>query len=86
MSGRPASPRLVHLLTEHGPDARLLAGRQSLMPAMNLRLASPSVLIDIGRIGGLDGIERRVRCCALAPSLVMKLCCTTRPLPSMCHC
>ena len=44
------------LLTTHGPDARLLAGGQSLLPAMNLRLASPSLLIDIGRIGGLDGI------------------------------
>jgi carbon-monoxide dehydrogenase medium subunit len=45
------------MLTEFGPDARLLAGGQSLLPAMNLRLASPSVLIDIGRIGGLDGID-----------------------------
>ena len=47
------------LLRQHGPDARLLAGGQSLLPAMNLRLASPSVLIDIGRITGLDGIEVR---------------------------
>ena len=47
------------LLARHGPDARLLAGGQSLLPAMNLRLASPSVLIDIGRITGLDGIEVR---------------------------
>lgn len=47
------------LLTGHGPDARLIAGGQSLLPAMNLRLASPSVLIDIGRIPGLDGIEVR---------------------------
>jgi carbon-monoxide dehydrogenase medium subunit len=45
------------LLAEHGPDARLLAGGQSLLPALNLRLAAPSLLIDIGRIGGLDGIE-----------------------------
>lgn len=47
------------LLAEHGSDARLLAGGQSLLPAMNLRLASPAVLIDIGRINGLDGIEVR---------------------------
>lgn len=47
------------LLSEHGPDARLIAGGQSLLPAMNLRLASPSVLIDIGRIDGLGGIELR---------------------------
>ena len=45
------------LLTEHGSEARLLAGGQSLLPAMNLRLASPAVLIDIGRIHGLDGIS-----------------------------
>jgi aerobic carbon-monoxide dehydrogenase medium subunit len=47
------------LLVQHGGDARLLAGGQSLLPAMNLRLASPGVLIDIGRIEGLDGIEVR---------------------------
>jgi carbon-monoxide dehydrogenase medium subunit len=47
------------LLSRHGADARLLAGGQSLLPAMNLRLASPSVLIDIGRIAGLDGIDVR---------------------------
>ena len=37
----------VALLMEHGPDARLLAGGQSLLPMMNLRLARPSVLIDL---------------------------------------
>jgi aerobic carbon-monoxide dehydrogenase medium subunit len=47
------------LLAQHGGDARLLAGGQSLLPAMNLRLASPALLIDIGRIEGLDGIEVR---------------------------
>jgi carbon-monoxide dehydrogenase medium subunit len=47
------------LLGQHGEDARLLAGGQSLLPAMNLRLASPALLIDIGRIAGLDGIEIR---------------------------
>jgi carbon-monoxide dehydrogenase medium subunit len=45
------------MLAGHGPDARLIAGGQSLLPAMNLRLASPSLLIDIGRIAGLDAIE-----------------------------
>ncbi len=43
-------------LAAEGPDARLIAGGQSLLPAMNLRLASPRMLIDIGRIAGLGRI------------------------------
>lgn len=39
------------------PEARLLAGGQSLVPLMNLRLAQPGVLVDINRIGGLDEIR-----------------------------
>jgi carbon-monoxide dehydrogenase medium subunit len=44
-------------LAAGGPDARLLAGGQSLMPMLNFRVASPSVLIDINRVPGLDAIE-----------------------------
>jgi carbon-monoxide dehydrogenase medium subunit len=44
------------LLAEHGYDAKLLAGGQSLVPAMNFRLAAPAVLIDLNRIAGLDGV------------------------------
>ena len=40
------------------PDAKLLAGGQSLLPAMKLRIARPSVVVDIGGLG-LDGIEER---------------------------
>jgi carbon-monoxide dehydrogenase medium subunit len=43
----------VALLGEHGDDAKLLAGGHSLLPLMKLRLATPSVLIDIGRLGEL---------------------------------
>lgn len=46
----------VAALGEHGADARVLAGGQSLMPMLNLRLLEPSVLIDINRIPGLDRI------------------------------
>jgi aerobic carbon-monoxide dehydrogenase medium subunit len=44
-------------LSEHGADARVLAGGQSLVRLMNARLATPSVLVDINRIPGLDGID-----------------------------
>ncbi len=47
------------LLAEHGDDAKVLAGGQSLGPLMNLRLASPAVVVDINRIGGLDAIDAR---------------------------
>jgi carbon-monoxide dehydrogenase medium subunit len=45
----------VALLGEHD-DARLLAGGQSLIATLNMRLSQPSLLIDINGIGGLDGI------------------------------
>ena len=44
------------LLAQYGDDAKLLAGGHSLLPMMKLRLATPSVLIDIARIPGLDKI------------------------------
>ena len=47
------------LLEAHGDDAKLLAGGHSLIPMMKLRLATPAVLIDIGRIPGLSGISVR---------------------------
>jgi carbon-monoxide dehydrogenase medium subunit len=44
------------LLAEHGGDAKPLAGGQSLIPAMNFRLATPAVLVDLNAIDGLAGI------------------------------
>jgi carbon-monoxide dehydrogenase medium subunit len=46
----------LELLHEHGDDAKVLAGGQSLMPLMNLRLARPKVIVDINRLSGLDAI------------------------------
>ena len=46
----------LDLLGECGPDARLLAGGQSLVPVLNFRLARPRALIDINRVPGLAGI------------------------------
>ena len=45
------------LLAEHGDDAKVLAGGQSLLPTMALRLGPPEQLIDIGRVPGLDSID-----------------------------
>jgi aerobic carbon-monoxide dehydrogenase medium subunit len=45
------------LLGELGPDAKILAGGQSLVAMMNFRLARPSALVDITRIHGLDYLE-----------------------------
>ena len=47
----------LELLGEHGDDAKVLAGGQSLMPMLNMRLAQPKVVIDINRIPGLDYIS-----------------------------
>jgi len=47
----------VRLLTEHGDDAKLLAGGHSLIPAMKLRLASPHYLVDLGTVPGLRGVR-----------------------------
>ena len=41
-----------------GREAKVLAGGQSLVPLLNLRLARPSVLIDLGAVDGLERIER----------------------------
>lgn len=45
------------LLARHGDGAKLLAGGQSLLPALNLRLSAPSILIDIGRLPELQGVS-----------------------------
>jgi carbon-monoxide dehydrogenase medium subunit len=44
------------LKARHGEEARFLAGGQSLVPAMNFRVAQPAVLVDLNRVAGLDGI------------------------------
>ncbi|HEX7243036.1 MAG TPA: xanthine dehydrogenase family protein subunit M [Longimicrobiaceae bacterium] len=52
---RPATvEEALDLLARHGYDAKLLAGGQSLVPAMNFRLAQPAVLVDLNRVEELD--------------------------------
>jgi carbon-monoxide dehydrogenase medium subunit len=45
------------LLADAGDDVKLLAGGQSLIPVMKLRLADPAVVVDLGRIGELSGVR-----------------------------
>ena len=47
----------LELLHEHGDGAKLLAGGQSLVPAMNFRVVQPSMLIDLNRVAGLQYIR-----------------------------
>jgi carbon-monoxide dehydrogenase medium subunit len=55
---RPESlDEVLALLQEHGDEAKVLAGGQSLVPLLNMRLARPSVLVDLNRVAGLDRIE-----------------------------
>ncbi len=48
----------IAALSEGGEDAKILAGGHSLLPLMKLRLASPSLLVDIRKVPGLRGVQR----------------------------
>lgn len=48
---------VLDLLAEHGPTAKVMAGGQSLVPVLNMRLANPEHLIDLNGVPGLDAIE-----------------------------
>ena len=43
-------------LAQGGDDAKVLAGGQSLVPALNMRLLRPALLVDVNRVAGLDGV------------------------------
>lgn len=47
----------LHILGDAGHDGRVLAGGQSLMPMLNLRILSPAVVVDINRIEALNGLR-----------------------------
>jgi aerobic carbon-monoxide dehydrogenase medium subunit len=55
---RPSSvDEAVDALGRAGDDGKILAGGQSLLPVLRLRLAAPSVLVDLGRVPGLRGVR-----------------------------
>jgi aerobic carbon-monoxide dehydrogenase medium subunit len=48
----------VRMLHENGEDAKLLAGGHSLLPLMKVRLATPTILVDLRKVPGLHGIQQ----------------------------
>jgi carbon-monoxide dehydrogenase medium subunit len=50
---------VIRELQENGEDAKLLAGGHSLIPLMKLRLAAPSLLVDLRKIPGLHSVQRQ---------------------------
>jgi carbon-monoxide dehydrogenase medium subunit len=48
----------ISTLSQGGDEAKLLAGGHSLLPLMKLRLAAPSLLVSLGKVPGLKGVER----------------------------
>ena len=48
----------IRMLHENGEDAKLLAGGHSLLPLMKVRLATPTVLVDLRKIPGLHGVQQ----------------------------
>ena len=57
---RRARPRLeeaLAALAEHGDDAKIIAGGQSLLPVLRMRLNAPEVVVDLGKIEALRGVR-----------------------------
>jgi carbon-monoxide dehydrogenase medium subunit len=56
---RPSSVEEAIGILSSNPDAKVLAGGHSLIPAMKLRLAAPGTIVDIGKIDSLKGVDAR---------------------------
>ena len=83
-----ADPRSVEealdVLVAEGEGAKVLAGGQSLLPLLSMRLAAPTALVDINRIPGLDRIDATHRTASgSAPSCGTRRC-WPRPRPPAC--
>jgi carbon-monoxide dehydrogenase medium subunit len=88
--------QVLQLLARYGDDAQILAGGQSLMPALNMRLSQPKLLIDINGLDALKGIgiaNGHVRIGALtrhvelagAPTIAQHLPLITEAMPHVAH-
>ena len=72
----------VALLGELGEEAKILAGGLSLVPMMNFRLARPTALVDVSRIGGLSYLRADPADSAVAPSVETPLTVATPAPPA----
>lgn len=61
--------QVLELLAEYGQEARIIAGGQSLMAVLNMRLAQPKLLIDINQVAELAYIELRKDCLAVGAAV-----------------
>ena len=50
---------VLALLAEHGDEAKVMAGGQSLVPLLAMRLARPTHVVDVNRVSGLSGIDQQ---------------------------
>ena len=86
----------LDLMARYGDEAKVLAGGQSLVPAMNFRLAQPAVLVDLNRIEGLSAIRAddeglrigamaRQRAVERSPQVAEQAPLVTEALPSVAH-
>ena len=75
------------VLADEGEGAKVLAGGQSLLPLLSMRLAAPTTLVDINRVPGLDTVEATgdgVTGGGAGPA--QRSCCTTTPPPGSSRC
>lgn len=63
----------LELMAEYGDEAKLIAGGQSLMPLLNLRMAAPSVVVDIARIGAFGRIQSENGSVAFGPMVRQRM-------------
>lgn len=67
--GADSLDEVLELLAEHGDEAKVLAGGQSLGPLLNLRLATPAVIVDINRVAELAGAPQDDGAAVTLPAL-----------------
>jgi CO/xanthine dehydrogenase FAD-binding subunit len=73
---------VLGLLREHGDDAKVMAGGQSLIPLLKLRLAAPALVVDLGRLPALRGLRWDGSGCASRPAPATSTWSATRTSPS----